>query len=559
MVRKTLLFLFLLIAIGMFFYFKTHGGLSAFLKPKEKKVFYRKIGEIDWFTEYSFEKAFEKAKNENKLVFADFSAKWCGPCQQLKKRVFEKKEFEKVFKLAIPVYIECTSKIGTELSKRFSISGFPTVVIFDKNGKPLTSITGAHLSVDFYYDIVSLYSKGVNRENIIPMIKEKELNLKQVLYFGEGFSLSDYPLKAKVLKVAIENYRGNDRELLIEANEELVLTLFYMKQKGLIEESGLKKWLDSLPQLFSSLDKKDKEVLTLEVSCMLRQCKNVSKTFDFILKECSLKDILINYEKGFFTLLKAGMKLKKFDETNKLIEEAIEIVKKKQVSYPDRVYILQSICLSIANLCTPYCNISEKEVKKLGNYLAKLYIDFGKSPFYQDVPFLSAIMRFNKSTGELPELLESIWHEYIKKNKEKLPFYEQIIFAYINAENFEKAEKILKEQFDKQNNLSGENTRNVAIMINTIMQEFVSKEYADKYLVSLMGKVIKLDPQPEYFHTLASLYQLQGDIKNAIKNLKKAIEILKAKNASDKEIKPYLEALSELERRIKTVKEEKKN
>ncbi len=548
MLRKAFLFLILIASLAMFFYFKTHGGVVAFLKPKEKKVFYRKIGGIDWFTEYSFEKAFERAKKENKLVFADFSAKWCGPCQQLKERVFEKKEFEKVFKLAIPVYVECDSKKGKELAKKFNIFGFPTVIVFDKNGKTLTSIAGAHMSVEFYYDIVSLYSKGVNKENIISMIKENKLNLKQVLYFSEGFSLSDYPLKAKVLKVAIENYRGNDRELLIEANEELVLTLSYMKQQGLIKKNGLKQWFDTLPDLFSSLDKKDREVLTLEVSCLLDQCGNVSKTFNFILKECSLKDILVNYEKGIFTLLKAGMKLKRFDETNKLIEEAIQIVKKKQVSYPDRVYILQSICFSMADLCSPSCNIPEKEVKKLGSFLKKLYVDYGRSPFYQDVHFLSAIMMFNKSTGELPELLESIWQEYMKKNKDKLPFYEQIIFAYINARDFAKAEKILKEQFDKPNNFAGENTRNVALMINTIMQEFVSKKYSDRYLISLMEKVTKFDSQPEYFHTLASLYQLQGDIKNAIKNEKNAIELLKAKKASEKEIKPYLEALSELEK-----------
>ncbi len=548
MVRKALLFFILIVAIAMLVYFKTHGGVAAFLKPKEKKVSYKKIGSIDWFTEYSFDKAFEKAKKENKLIFVDFSAKWCGPCQQLKERVLEKKDFEKVCKHAIPVYVECTSEKGKELAKKFNIFGFPTVVVFNKGGNTLTSITGAHINVDFYYDIVSLYSKGVNKENMITMVKEKKLNLKQVLYFLEGFSFKDYPLKAKVLKVAIANYSGKDRELLIEANEELVLTLAYMKEQGLIKEDGFKHWLDSFPDLFSSLDKKDREVLTLEVSCLLKECKNVPKTFDFIVNECSLKDILVNYEKGFYTLLKAGLTLKRFKETNMLIEDAIKIVKKKQVSFPDRVYILQSICFSMADLCSPSCNIPEKEVKKLGNYLVKLYADYGKSPLYQDVHFLSAIMRFNESTGELPELLESIWQGYIKKNKDKLPFYEQIIFAYINGRNFTKAKKILKQQFDKPNNFSGKNTHSIAQMINAIMQQFISKKYSDRYLIFLMEKVTKFDSQPEYFHTLASLYQLQGDTKNAIKNEKKAIEFIKKTNPEDKRIEEYQKSLNDMQK-----------
>jgi thiol:disulfide interchange protein len=97
-----------------------------------------------WMTD--LDKAFEKAKAEKKAVLVEFTGSdWCPPCIAMRKNVFSQKEFidaaSKNFilvELDFPKKDEELAKKNEPFAKKYQIEGFPTVVLFNSEGKEFT-------------------------------------------------------------------------------------------------------------------------------------------------------------------------------------------------------------------------------------------------------------------------------------------------------------------------------------------------------------------------------------------------------------------------------------
>lgn len=119
-----------------------------------------------------FEAAKKKAKEENKPLLVKFTGSdWCPPCMKLNEAIFSKKKFkteiEKKFVVAVLDFPrkkelpEGQLKANREVAKEFGVSGYPTVLLINQEGKVFKKMVGYDGSeVDAYLETIEMSLKA---------------------------------------------------------------------------------------------------------------------------------------------------------------------------------------------------------------------------------------------------------------------------------------------------------------------------------------------------------------------------------------------------------------
>lgn len=77
----------------------------------------------------SWEEALEKAKAEQKPIFVDAYASWCGPCKRMAAKVFPQEEVGALFNAKfINVKIDMEKGEGPAFAKKFPVRAYPTLL-----------------------------------------------------------------------------------------------------------------------------------------------------------------------------------------------------------------------------------------------------------------------------------------------------------------------------------------------------------------------------------------------------------------------------------------------
>jgi len=113
----------------------------AFMSPKADFKADRKDG-IQFFRG-TWKEAMEKAGKEDKLIFLDIYATWCGPCKRLKSNTFSNSRVGKYFNSTfINVSLDGEAGDGEILANLYRISGYPSLLFIDKDGNVVTRDEG---------------------------------------------------------------------------------------------------------------------------------------------------------------------------------------------------------------------------------------------------------------------------------------------------------------------------------------------------------------------------------------------------------------------------------
>lgn len=87
------------------------------------------------FHQGTWEEALQLAKKENKLVFLDIYASWCGPCKMLKRNTFSNAEVGHFYNESfVNVAIDGERGEGPALMQKYQVSSFPSLFFLDGDG-----------------------------------------------------------------------------------------------------------------------------------------------------------------------------------------------------------------------------------------------------------------------------------------------------------------------------------------------------------------------------------------------------------------------------------------
>ena len=95
------------------------------------------------FIENSWTVALKQAKIQNKNIFVDAYATWCGPCKLLKTTTFNDEKAAAFYNSNfINVAIDMEKGQGPSLAAQWGLQAYPTLIIFKPDGKPVLGTVG---------------------------------------------------------------------------------------------------------------------------------------------------------------------------------------------------------------------------------------------------------------------------------------------------------------------------------------------------------------------------------------------------------------------------------
>ncbi len=171
------------------------------------------------FFEGEWKAALEEAKKEEKIIFVDAYAEWCGPCKAMAKNVFPNDKVGEFYnKHFVSMQIDMERGMGLEFAKEHPVRAYPTLFFINSEGEIVHTVVGAQ-SVEALLSIGKkvLGMDDRSQEYMVEYEKgsrEPELVLKYI----RALNKADKPS----LKIANE-YLRSQKDLTTEVNLKIIL------------------------------------------------------------------------------------------------------------------------------------------------------------------------------------------------------------------------------------------------------------------------------------------------------------------------------------------------
>lgn len=178
------------------------------------------------FVDVPFKDLIAKAKKENKIVFIDAYASWCGPCKMMEKNIFTKKSIGDFYnKNFVNARIDMEKGEGKEIAARFSVRSYPTYLFLNGDGELISQNYGYMEESMFLAMAQDINSPDNKKGSLKERFEKGEKSTDFLINIMKLNSTSDFEFAKK----ASERYFENKNKTEELSKEDIGYLLYFLK------------------------------------------------------------------------------------------------------------------------------------------------------------------------------------------------------------------------------------------------------------------------------------------------------------------------------------------
>lgn len=150
---------------------------------------FAQAAEITFMDNPTWTSVLERAKKENKLIFLDGYATWCGPCKTMDAETYKNQAVADYYNANfINVKYDMEKGEGPKLAEQYQVTAYPSLLFINANGNILHKGVGFHEAADF----VTLGQTAKNPETQFFTLKSKAMELSNAQFVKFAAMAADF-------------------------------------------------------------------------------------------------------------------------------------------------------------------------------------------------------------------------------------------------------------------------------------------------------------------------------------------------------------------------------
>ncbi|ASW76306.1 disulfide isomerase [Chryseobacterium piperi] len=235
------------------------------------------------FQDLPFKDLIAKAKKENKIVFIDAYASWCGPCKLMERNVFTKKPVGDYYNANfVNARFDMEKGEGREIAAKYGVRSYPTYLFLNGDGELISQNLGYMEESVFLAMAQDINSPSNKKGSLKDRFAKGEKDPEFLINIMKLNSTSDYDFAKK----ASERYFENKNKAEELSKDDIGFLLFFLKS---VEDPNYKVFTSKKADIIKYLPEEtykefDHQLILSKVAAQSIDEKNKRINEDYFLK-----------------------------------------------------------------------------------------------------------------------------------------------------------------------------------------------------------------------------------------------------------------------------------